>query len=88
MDKVEIAAHWIRHSTVAHLLENGVSVCHVRKLVGHKRRETTVRYTQMQNEPAGRMYRKYHPQEHEYFKVVDGEYVRRIYSLLGSGKKV
>jgi site-specific recombinase XerD len=90
MDKVEISAHSIRHSTATHLLENGANVRHVQELPGHKSIETTMRYTQMQNESVGRMYRKYHPQEYEYFKVVDGEYIRRVYSLslLGSGKKV
>ena len=39
----------------------------------------------MQNEAVARMYRKYHPQEHEYFKTVDGEYVKRLFSLLEGG---
>jgi integrase/recombinase XerD len=81
MDKPEISTHSIRHSTATHLLENGAGVRHVQELLGHKSIETTVRYTHMQNEAVARMYRKYHPQEHEYFKAVDGEYVKRLFSV-------
>jgi site-specific recombinase XerD len=87
MDKPEISTHSIRHSTATHLLENGAGVRHVQELLGHKNIETTVRYTHLQNEEVARMYRKYHPQEHEYFKAVDGEYIRRLNSILEPGKK-
>jgi hypothetical protein len=33
------------------------------------------------------MYRKYHPQEHEYFKAVDGEYLKRLHSILEPDEK-
>ena len=82
MDKKEISTHSIRHSTATHLLENGASVRHVQELLGHKNIETTVRYTHMQNEAVARMYRKYHPQEHEYFKAVDEDYIKRLFSVL------
>jgi site-specific recombinase XerD len=87
MDKAEISAHSIRHSTATHLLENGASVRHVQELLGHKNLETTVRYTHLQNEAVARMYRKYHPQEHEYFKAVDGEYIKRLRSILEPEEK-
>jgi integrase/recombinase XerD len=87
MDKPEISAHSIRHSTAAHLLENGAGVRHVQELLGHKDIETTVRYTQQQNEAVARMYRKYHPQEHEYFRAVDGEYIKGLRSLLEPDRK-
>jgi integrase/recombinase XerD len=88
MDKPEISTHSIRHSTATHLLENGASVRHVQELLGHKSIETTVRYTHMQNEAVARMYRKYHPQEHEYFKAVDGEYLKRLHAILEPEEKV
>jgi hypothetical protein len=51
-------------------------------IIDRKDIETTVRYTQRQNEAVARMYRKYHPQEHEYFRAVDGEYIKGLRSLL------
>ncbi|GHV12899.1 tyrosine recombinase XerD [Spirochaetia bacterium] len=86
MDKKEISAHSIRHSTATHLLENGASIRHVQELLGHRNIETTARYTQLQIEGVFRVYRKYHPREHGLFEAVDGEYLNRLDTLL-AGKK-
>jgi site-specific recombinase XerD len=81
MDKKEISTHSIRHSTATHLLENGASVRHVQELLGHKNIETTVRYTHMQIDGLTKIYRKYHPREHELFEAVDEEYLTRLDSI-------
>jgi site-specific recombinase XerD len=82
MDKREISAHSIRHSTATHLLENGAGVRHIQELLGHKSVETTVRYTQMQNEGVFKVFRKHHPRERELFEAVDDAYLKRFETLL------
>ena len=82
MDKKEISTHSIRHSTATHMLENGASVRHVQELLGHKYIETTVRYTQIQSDGVFKVYRKYHPREHELFEAVDDDYLKRFDSVL------
>jgi len=70
MDKPELCAHSIRHSTATHLLENGASVRHVQELLGHANVESTARYTQVMTDNLAKVYRKYHPREHDLFEVV------------------
>lgn len=82
MDKPEISTHSIRHSTATHLLENGASVRHVQELLGHTCIESTVRYTHVMTDALTRVYRKYHPREHELFETVDTDYDERLDSLL------
>lgn len=84
MDNCRISAHSIRHSTATHLLDNGASIRHVQELLGHKNIETTVRYTHVQTESLAKIYRKYHPREHELFEAVDETYIKRLESLLES----
>ncbi|HKM07143.1 MAG TPA: tyrosine-type recombinase/integrase [Sphaerochaeta sp.] len=87
MDKKEISTHSIRHSTATHLLENGASIRHVQELLGHHCIESTVRYTHVMIDTISRVYRKYHPREHELFEAVDAEYDKRLDSLLVRKKK-
>ena len=87
MDKKEISAHSIRHSTATHLLDNGASVRHVQELLGHKEITTTVRYTHVQTDGVARMYRKYHPREHDLFEAVDEAYIRHLENLV-AGKSL
>lgn len=84
MDNCRISTHSIRHSTATHLLDNGASIRHVQELLGHKNIETTVRYTHVQTESLAKIYRKYHPREHELFEAVDETYMKRLESLLES----
>jgi len=85
MDKQEISTHSIRHSTATHLLENGASVRHIQELLGHKSIETTVRYTQIQTDGVFKVFRKYHPREHEMFETLDDDYLKRFETLLAGG---
>jgi len=88
MKRKEISAHSIRHSTATHLLENGASVRHIQELLGHRHIETTVRYTQIQTDGVFKVFRKYHPGEHELFEAVDDEYRKRFDAFIdGRGKK-
>ena len=87
MDRPEISAHSIRHSTATHLLENGASIRHVQELLGHRNIESTVRYTHVMTDGLAKVYRKHHPREHDLFEVADAEYERRLSTLLAGKRK-
>jgi integrase/recombinase XerD len=82
MDKKETSTHSIRHSTATHLLDNGAGIRHVQELLGHRNPETPARYTHVQTDGLFKIYRKYHPREHELFEVVDEAYAGRVKKLL------
>jgi site-specific recombinase XerD len=87
MDGMGRCAHAVRHSTATHLLDHGASIRHIQELLGHKNIDTTVRYTQVQTAGLQKVYRKYHPGEHELFETVDEEYELRLISLVeGKGE--
>jgi len=87
MDKRELSTHSIRHSTATHLLEAGASVRHVQELLGHACIESTVRYTHVMTDNVAKVYRRYHPREHELFETVDEAYEQRLQVILAHETK-
>ena len=89
MKEKETTTHSIRHSTATHLLDNGAGIRHVQELLGHRNLETTAHYTHVQTEGLFRIFRKYHPREHELFEIADEAYEERLKKLcLGNEEAV
>ena len=84
--RTNFSAHSIRHSTATHLLAHGADLRYVQELLGHRSLETTAIYTNELSENLKRIYRSYHPRENDYYKEVDGEYLKRIESLTAALK--
>jgi len=87
MKRKNVSAHSVRHSTATHLLEHGAGIRYVQEILGHESIETTVRYTHMLYDSLKRVYKSYHPRENEYFKEVDGDYLKNVEELLAYVKK-
>ena len=83
MKKKELSAHSIRHTSASQLLDHGAGIRHVQELLGHRNPETTAKYTHTQGERLAKIYRKYHPQEHDLFDAVDDVYKKRLEVVIG-----
>ena len=84
MKKKELSAHSIRHASASQLLDHGAGIRYVQELLGHRNPETTAQYTHTQGEKLAKIYRKYHPQEHDLFDAVDEVYRKRLKLVLGA----
>jgi site-specific recombinase XerD len=51
--KKRITPHCLRHSYATHLIEAGVSLLDVQKILGHHSALTTLRYTHLSSESTG-----------------------------------
>ena len=78
MKRDDLCAHSIRHTSATMLLDNGAGIRHVQELLGHKKIETTAGYTHTQNNSIAKIYRKYHPLEHDLFDAVDDDYIKNL----------
>ena len=57
---VKVNIHALRHSFATRLLNEGVSLAVVRKLLGHRRMQTTLRYAEVTDATVKRELRTYH----------------------------
>jgi len=85
IDGKNLSTHSIRHSTATHLLENGASVRHVQELLGHSNIESTARYTHVMVDNLAKIFRRYHPREHELYEMVGPEYEEKLARLKRGG---
>jgi site-specific recombinase XerD len=63
--KKNISTHCFRHSYGTHLLENGAEIKHISELLGHKKIETTERYTRLNPQNLREVINTCHPREVE-----------------------
>jgi site-specific recombinase XerD len=59
----KISAHIFRHSSATHMIQNGASVLHVQKFLGHASPHTTEVYTHLDVKNLRAMIKKCHPRE-------------------------
>jgi site-specific recombinase XerD len=58
-----VSPHMLRHSYATHLLRGGADVRAVQMLLGHRRINSTVRYTHLQIDDLKQMVARFHPRE-------------------------
>ena len=76
--KTGLSCHSIRHSVATHLLSHGADLRYVQELLGHDSIETTVGYTFELYDNLRRIYKRYHPRENDFLKVVDVLYLKKV----------
>ena len=52
---IKVKPHTLRHSFATHLLETGVNIRYIQKLLGHKNLQTTQIYTHVANTELGKI---------------------------------
>jgi integrase/recombinase XerD len=60
----EVTPHTLRHSFAIHMLDGGVDLGNVQRLLGHANRSTTRVYAQVSSEWPTRVYDDAHPRTH------------------------
>lgn len=58
-----VTPHILRHSCASHLLENGLNIFNIQKLLGHSYATTTQRYTRVNISYIKQIHNRYHPRE-------------------------
>ena len=61
--KKKITAHTFRHTCATHLLNNGVDIFKLQKLLGHSRPSVTQRYTRITPDQVKKEHEEHHPRE-------------------------
>ena len=56
-----VTPHLIRHTMATHLLENGLDIIFIQKMLGHKVLDTTMLYTHVDKTMLRKLHRQYHP---------------------------
>jgi site-specific recombinase XerD len=51
----KVGIHGLRHSYATHLLESGIDIVFIQKLLGHKDIRTTLQYTKISDKSIGRI---------------------------------
>jgi len=54
----------------------------VQELLGHGTIESTARYTHVMNDGLAKIYRRFHPREHELYEEMDLSYQNKLASLI------
>ena len=57
----QLSPHALRHTYASTLLNNGMGITAISKLMGHKNQATTERYAQLANKSALELYKQYQP---------------------------
>lgn len=80
--------HLWRHSCATHLVQNGVSLAHVQRLLGHALLDTTQIYTRVANREVQALNQSCHPRSHETASPFAAIQPRQLKGSYGNSRKL